>query len=705
MAEAAAAQAGTIQQKLEVAKSQSQQVEVPTIGNGTIPGTAKPEKIEHEEDAGIDKRARMKDRLQFNEASCTPGSLISHAGTVLSTLQADGRATVLNGGCLNVGLLSKISSSTTSKGGRYYVELKFLDTPNGCRLGLIPGTKHGVKDPCESFFGFDVVSGDAYLTSTKVKRLGTTRAMRSDVVGLLINLDDKSENRNTISTFINGKRGCEPLALPDFEGNIVFPVVFTKGSAVSVNCSTKIWKPLPFHVRMLGDAAKADVEQVGGAVSSTETEFVMLCGVDTADAALKYVSSHGAGEWRLISGKAVETWAERSSVSVQTNSSFSKASLVLSSTLRPGGKHLFAIGQNLNPAVRKEVLERIKVGGECVVKAIVSVSSMDNRKVEAEKGDVEEFSLPSKEEGFAEVVFEDGTKAQAQAKLDKYKATVKLRQRVDIKPGDFFKTYLDKFATLKKRKHKNTAAKNTPEGETPAPMEDFGEEDWVLAQLRADLHALAHAFRIDVDNEEKQTFPTALFVHYYHIYSRERFYLWKFGCNSVEELVNKLVNDTVEVDEEGFLKSKLPQETSPETLLDLTEKARRERRAKLEIGDDSVALKFHTEQELQLHSRQNASNNTISSSNKGAAGLHYNNNAYNNNKGSSHYNNNNSGGGGGKGGGYNNSSSYGGGYHNSYHGGGGYQRSTPYGGGYQNTNYQNTRYPSNKGYGKNYGKY
>jgi len=496
------------------------------------------EKVENEEDAPTDKRQRVKDEVEFSELSCTPGSLISSRGSVLSTLQVDGQSTVLNGGCLNVGLCK----------GRYYVELKFLDAPTSVRLGVTPGSNKGVSDPCESFYGFDVITGEDFSSGTAKKPSVKIRATRKDVVGLLINLDEKAENKNSISTFVNGKRACEPAKLPDGVSHPLYPVVFTKGSAVALNTGATPWRSLPFTVRMVGDVSKADAEQLGGSVSSTDTEVVVLCGAETTDAAAKFMTTHGAGEWRLISSKSIENWAEQSGIAVSQVSSFLKASSFITHTLRAGGKHLYALGQNLSPKVRKELLDHLKVAGNCKIKAVVSVSSMDNRMVEMEKGDVDDLSLPTKEEGFADVTFEDGTKAQAQTKLDKYKSTVKLRQRVDLKPGDFFKTYMSNFTKTKAQRHKATAAKNAKEGETPTIMSEFSEDDWILASLRAEFHALMHAFKID---SGKDAIPSSLFVHYYRQYTREPFYFWKLGCNSLEEVVN-FVSDTAELDEEGF---------------------------------------------------------------------------------------------------------------------------------------------------------
>lgn len=80
------------------------------------------------------------------------------------------------------------------------------------------------------------------------------------MVGVLLNLDAKSPNSNTVSLFVDGKRVSEPQALPEnMQGKPLFPHVSFRNASLQVNFSPKPLKALPFTCRALANAAKDDV--------------------------------------------------------------------------------------------------------------------------------------------------------------------------------------------------------------------------------------------------------------------------------------------------------------------------------------------------------------------------------------------------------------------------------------------------------------
>jgi len=80
-------------------------------------------------------------------------------------------------------------------------------------------------------------------------------------IAVLLNLDEKSPNANTISLFKNGERACDPQALPDsLKGKTLYPAVTFKNYTVHLNFGPEYHADLPFRCRMLQDASQADVE-------------------------------------------------------------------------------------------------------------------------------------------------------------------------------------------------------------------------------------------------------------------------------------------------------------------------------------------------------------------------------------------------------------------------------------------------------------
>merc|ERR1712039_1054470 len=83
----------------------------------------------------------------------------------------------------------------------------------------------------------------------------------SEVLGVLLNLDAKSPNANTISLFRDGERVCQPQALPEsMKGKVLFPTINYRHMTLHLNFGSAPCAALPFKCTMLSNAAKADVE-------------------------------------------------------------------------------------------------------------------------------------------------------------------------------------------------------------------------------------------------------------------------------------------------------------------------------------------------------------------------------------------------------------------------------------------------------------
>eukprot|EP00397_Hematodinium_sp_SG-2012_P003043 GEMP01003051.1.p1 GENE.GEMP01003051.1~~GEMP01003051.1.p1 ORF type:complete len:1173 (+),score=378.10 GEMP01003051.1:92-3610(+) len=148
----------------------------------------------------------------------------------------------------------------------------------------------------------------------------------------------------------------------------------------------------------------------------------------------------------------------------------------------------------------------------------------------------------------------------------------------------------------KKDEEKKEEAKADEAGENKDAEEegidtsDFTDEDWMLAQLRVELHLLVHAFKEDVNDEERTTFPSMHLATYYKMYNYRNLMMCNFECKSVAELC-ALVPDIAK--EEGDLMVALREkDTSVTTLLEDTEKIRQDRVDRIRAGDEGSALKF-----------------------------------------------------------------------------------------------------------------
>ncbi|CAE8733175.1 unnamed protein product [Polarella glacialis] len=180
----------------------------------------------------------------------------------------------LNDGGLQY-LMAGVRSNVGLKAGRYMFEVKiveFLDPYEGAQQS------GGSRAPRQLLrVGYSVKPEGPLLENTKegqvfVDNLGlmsipgskvkvASRLGRNEVLGVLLNLDEKGANANTISFFKDGQRLCPPQALPaNMLGQALFPTISYKNVTVHVNFGSKPRSPLPFVCRMLQDASAEDVE-------------------------------------------------------------------------------------------------------------------------------------------------------------------------------------------------------------------------------------------------------------------------------------------------------------------------------------------------------------------------------------------------------------------------------------------------------------
>lgn len=110
--------------------------------------------------------------------------------------------------------------------------------------------------------------------------------------------------------------------------------------------------------------------------------------------------------------------------------------------------------------------------------------------------------------------------------------------------------------------------------------------------LRFELHALTHAYRLDLDDKERYSFHEANMEFYYNKYFKKTLNLKQYGVSTVLELL-RLVEDTVEAGPKNFvLVTHLSDDTPMANFVRLAEDGRRERLQAIDAGDESLVLKF-----------------------------------------------------------------------------------------------------------------
>mmetsp|Transcript_101773 Transcript_101773/g.180744 ORF Transcript_101773/g.180744 Transcript_101773/m.180744 type:complete len:930 (-) Transcript_101773:79-2868(-) len=119
---------------------------------------------------------------------------------------------------------------------------------------------------------------------------------------------------------------------------------------------------------------------------------------------------------------------------------------------------------------------------------------------------------------------------------------------------------------------------------------DFTFEDWMLLSLRFELHLLCHAFKHDLDDPERPSFKEDHLAFYYNKYYKRQFNLKTFGCEELAPLL-ALVKDSVEMKNTTF-EPQLSEDSPLDNFIRLTEDGRRDRKLRIDSGDELAVLKF-----------------------------------------------------------------------------------------------------------------
>eukprot|EP00927_Polykrikos_kofoidii_P083183 TRINITY_DN8467_c0_g1_i1.p1 TRINITY_DN8467_c0_g1~~TRINITY_DN8467_c0_g1_i1.p1 ORF type:complete len:916 (+),score=225.84 TRINITY_DN8467_c0_g1_i1:51-2798(+) len=254
---------------------------------------------------------------------------------------------------------------------------------------------------------------------------------------------------------------------------------------------------------------------------------------------------------------------------------------------------------------------------------------------------VPHFQLPSKEEGFDEIVYEWQPEASCAEVLKAYVLEYKNSHTVDdLKPGAWFeeqnKAWIKALGEWKKKqgvwkdpaKRKAFLEKKAKESKTesaegeetnkddnsektvdvssldPFTVEDvadvgsgeplftnFQQEDWGLASIMFEIHLLLHSFKKDLNDSERPSFPESHLGHYYNRYFNKPFTPATFGFEKTAELL-QILKAVVTMKENNLLAAELTDDTPPENFVKLAEDHRRDRQRRVDAGDEHARLKF-----------------------------------------------------------------------------------------------------------------
>merc|ERR1719233_1939478 len=316
---------------------------------------------------------------------------------------------------------------------------------------------------------------------------------------------------------------------------------------------------------MLGSAAKKDVE-VSKEAAPVEPEVVVPVGFGAVDWVAKNKAAFA--NHVLLTKEDFNAWKEASAV--RGSLPFLEDGGKAIGSLRKRRNFVVALGDNLTEAERTRICRSFIGKKLCRVFLEPTDKTLDQ---------YDQVTLPTDAESFAAVEYAT-SKEQSEAALAEWKMECKRRARVDsLKPGKWFTEQLDAWKKLKAEKQADKEA-----------YADFSEEDWILANTRAELHYLLHAFIEDVNDEGRPGFTPANLGFYYKLYTSRVFRLEAFGCKKVEDFAD-LVNGVFKLDK-GLMLPLVAKDADPMTFTEQTDRARIERRDRLDAGDENAALPF-----------------------------------------------------------------------------------------------------------------
>jgi len=275
---------------------------------------------ELEEDAPPEKsKQRIKDEVKFLVPDTTLNVMQSTTGGLLMCLCDGGIQHFFAGARANVGI----------KSGRYMFEVKIVEfmnpvedhnsrsaprPKNNVRVGFSTASAPLIMG--ENSEGFVCFDSEGSFVQPRKRAQVAGRFARDEVVAVLLNLDEKSPNANTISLFKDGVRVSAPQPLPEsLVGQTLYPTVSFKQMTLHVNFGAEPMAPLPFTCRMVKDISQKDAAVTTYPSQGGKSEVVFPIGLPDEGAFdwLDMFHEKNPG-YTELSDRMILDWADKSGI-------------------------------------------------------------------------------------------------------------------------------------------------------------------------------------------------------------------------------------------------------------------------------------------------------------------------------------------------------------------------------------------------------
>lgn len=354
---------------------------------------------ELEADAPSDSRPKVKaGSVALNFEESTLNAMPVNGGKMLMPLTEGGMQH----------LLACVRANTGIKSGRYMFEVRILETLHpfeqpGARVYMPRQLlRLGLSQSASSLFLADGVENlsfdcDGMFVHHKSRTRTNAKFWKDQTVALLLNLDPKSPNVNTVSLFIDGQRATEPIQLPEeMKGKTLYPTVNYKNLSLEVDFGPVPRVALPFTCHMLQQAAAEDVEVKASKRKDGKSDFVLPVGLPEMgyfDWVDKFLAENPG--YVELSDRMILDWAAKSGIWNRKNAgagsndkpeantgviaiddwSISRVMAAVAPTM-PRNYVVPELKANLVPAERKDALERF-TSDEFQRRAIVLMGQPD----------------------------------------------------------------------------------------------------------------------------------------------------------------------------------------------------------------------------------------------------------------------------------------------------------------------------------------
>jgi len=275
---------------------------------------------EQEQDARPERRTLLNQPVDVQLQDCTLNVIPTLGGRVLTPLTDGGLQYLVAGARANVGV----------RKGRYMFEVKIVEVlnphePPNSRSSRAPMPRQLVRvgfstQDSSLFLGETEESvcfdSEGFFTADKKRSASSQRFGRDQTIAVLLNLDRKSPNADTVSLFRDGVRICQPQPLPEYLlEKTLFPHVNFKNVTMQVSFGPTPLAPLPFVCRTWQEVVKddADLRKSGRSMADGKYEVLFPVGLPdegTFDWLDRFLQKNP--HYTEISDRTILRWAERS---------------------------------------------------------------------------------------------------------------------------------------------------------------------------------------------------------------------------------------------------------------------------------------------------------------------------------------------------------------------------------------------------------